>query len=268
MLEVKKVQFLHFGAQCPWQAWMKEQAREAAGMLGAEFGAADVTGRPELAGRHGMFFPFLTVVNGLLRFPAPAPARRLVELAREGISHCIQLPERMSRAVQGDRLRRLTPRSVAHACQLCLPPDFPVAGQEEKQAWAEAMAQRVKHRDLGLLLFDGGRPVAALEHLPSPLVPYPLPRKEPALGFITCLYSRGNGLDYRPQVLESFLKQAHRYGYAEVQVVAGRAGPHPNGPAALFLRHGFHELARLGRITLEDGCDQMVLLGWLARPGC
>lgn len=268
MLEVKKVHFLHFGAQCPWKAWMKEQAREAAGLLGAEFDATDVTGRPELAERHGMFFPFLTVINGLLRFPAPAPARRLVELAREGISHCIQLPERMSRSVQGDRLRRLTPRAVVQACRLCLPQDFPAAGRNEKQAWAEGIVQQVKSRDLGLLLFDGGKPVAAVEHLPSVLVPYPLPRKERTLGFITCLYSHGNGLDYRPQVLESFLKLAHRHGYTEVQVVAGRAGPYPNGPAAFFLRHGFRELARLGSVTLEDGYDQMVLLGRPVGPKC
>ncbi|MDQ7794442.1 MAG: hypothetical protein RDU89_08540 [bacterium] len=261
MLEVKRVQFLHFGAQCPWQAWMKEQAREAAGLLGADFETVDVTGRPELAARHNMFFPFLTVINGLLRFPAPATARRLVELARDGVSHCVQLPERMSRAVQGDRLRRLTPRAVAQACSVCVPAGFPPDGQRLKQAWAEAMALRVKGGDLGLLLFDGGRPVAALEHLPSGLVPYPLPRKEPSLGFITCVYSRGNGLDYRPQVMETFLRQAHRHGYGEVQVVAGRTAPHPNGPAAFFIRHGFRELASLGPIVLEDGYDQMVLLG-------
>jgi len=261
VLEVRKVRFLHFGAQCPWHAWMKEQAREAAGLLGASFEVVDVGAHPEVASRHKMFFPFLTVVNGLFRLAAPVSARRLVELAQEGVSDVVGLPERMSRSVQGDRVQRLSPRLVPLACQLCTPEGFPGAGRDLKQAWAERMAEKVKGGELGLLLMDGGRPVAAIEHLPSPLVPYPLPRKDPAVGFITCLYSRGNGLDYRPQVLEAFLAKAHRLGYREVQVVAGRGRPHPNGPASFFVRRGFAELAPLGEVMLEDGHDRLVLLG-------
>jgi hypothetical protein len=67
---------LHFGAQCPWQPWAVEQARRAAEHLGGTVHVADVARQPELAARFRLFFPFMTVVDGSIRLPSPAPAGR------------------------------------------------------------------------------------------------------------------------------------------------------------------------------------------------
>ena len=42
---------LHFGAQCPWQPWVVEQARRAAEQLGGTVRVANVARQPEVAAR-------------------------------------------------------------------------------------------------------------------------------------------------------------------------------------------------------------------------
>ncbi len=108
--------------------------------------------------------------------------------------------------------------------------------------------------------------MGVVEFLPATVIPYPLPKKEPAIAFITCIYSlsdgfdQGEGPDYRGQVLDHLLGYLSKQAYRKVQVIAGRRTPYPNGPVPFFLSHGFKELTELDRVVLTVGREELVLM--------
>jgi hypothetical protein len=250
---------LHFGVQCPWQPWVAEQVREAAKRLNGSVQVVDVSGRPELAERHQLFTPFLTLINGVLRVTAPTPAAELVRIAKEGIRPGPFEPVHPQEVGVADAVLPLTASNLKEACGLCVP-DPTGSGIQEKTAWGVGILKRLPGEQLGFCAWQGGRVVGAVECLPSELIPYPLPRTEAEIAFITCLYSFEDGLDYRGQVLERLLEYLAGTAYREVQVIAGKYTPYPNGPEAFFSPYGFIRTAELGKIALREGEDEISLL--------
>ena len=59
-------------------------------------------------------------------------------------------------------------------------------------------------------------------------------------------------VDYRGQLLEALDEHLAGSGLTRVQVVSGRRTAYPNGPADLFLMHGYREVAELDRVLLKD----------------
>lgn len=250
---------LHFGAQCPWQPWAVEQARRAAVQLGGTLRVADVARQPELAERFRLFFPFMTIVDGNIRLPSPTPARELVRVATEGLTVA---PARVTSCEpdgEADTVVPLTAANVADTCGLCIQPGE-VQGCRAKAAWAGGIARQVPGGILGFVAYQDRQAVGAVEFLPAPLVPYPLPEKEPGTAFITCTYSTEEGPDYRGQVLERLIRHLEGADYRELQVIAGQRTPYPNGPEAFFRRHGFERVDEVDRVTLQEGEEVLVLL--------
>jgi hypothetical protein len=250
---------LHFEGQCPWQPWVTEQARMAAGRLGGTLEVVDAAQRPDLAARYRLYFPFLTLIDGTIRIPAPTPAGELVRIAKEGtIPVSLAYVDKKAPAGRGTVIP-LTPANLNSTCHLCVP--SPEKGDcMAKSAWAAAIARDVPDGVIGFASCVEGQAVGAVEFLPSELVPYALPVKDPGIAFITCLYSLEDGLDYRGQVLESLLECLGRKGYKEVQVISGKRLPYPNGPEAFFTPYGFQLAAVLGEISTREGEDEIVLL--------
>ena len=250
---------LHFGAQCPWQPWVAEQAREAAQRLNGEADIVDVTRRHDLAAHHRLFFHFMTVIDETIRIPSPVPAEGLVRIAVEGflsppLSPVLRQPEARTGII-----RPLTASNLIDTCHLCIPPEER-RGCQAKAAWA---ARITSHMDGGILGFSAchsGQIVGVVEFLPLALIPYPLPVEAPEAAFITCLYSLENGADYRGQILERLMEHLRGTNYGEVYVIAGKRTPYPNGPAAFFNQYGFQPVNELGRVTLREGEDELVLL--------
>jgi hypothetical protein len=122
------------------------------------------------------------------------------------------------------------------------------------------MGRRVPGGLLGFVAYQGGRAVGVVEFLPAPLVPYPLPEKDPRVAWITCLYGREDGPDFRGHLLEHLLRYLQGSDFRTLQVVAGRCLPYPNGPEPVFRQHGFETAGELDRVVLREGEDTLVLL--------
>jgi hypothetical protein len=250
---------LHFGVQCPWQPWVVEQVREAAKCLNGSVEVLDVSGKPELAERYQLFTPFLILINYVLRVPAPTPAVELVRIAKEGIRPAPLEPLRLQEKGLADAVVPLTVSNLKETCRLCVP-DPTGSGIRKKTAWGAGIIKHLPGEKLGFCAWHGGRVVGAVECLPSELIPYPLPRKESEIAFITCLYSLEEGPDYRQQVLERLLEYLAGTTYREVQVIVGQHTPYPNGPEAFFRPYGFIRMVELGKIALREGEDEVFLL--------
>lgn len=250
---------LHFGAQCPWYRWVIDQAKQAARKLGAEADVRDVMAYPELAEKHRMFFPFMTIIDGKTRGTAPMGAETLIRLAKE-----IPEPKPTSPVTHGEKVGRcvvqgLTPDNIKATIPLCIAEVQPIADRE-KVLWAEEMLNRSGCSLLGFIAFQGDEAKGVVEYLPSNLVPYPLPKKDPSIAFITCIYPTEPDVDYKSPVLERLLDHLREEGYRELQVIAGRRTPYPNGPVPFFQRHGFVELGELDRVRLGLGEEQLILM--------
>jgi hypothetical protein len=251
--------FLHFDVQCPWQPWVAEQAREAAKRLNGSVEVVDVSGRTDLAERYRVFFPLLTLINGVLRVPAPTPTAELVRIAVEGMRPAPLEPVYPQEKGRAEAVLPLTVDNLKEACRLCVPYQVDT-GIADKGTWGKGIAKRLPGGNLGYCAWQAGRLVGAVEYLPSELIPYPIPRKEPKIAFITCLYSLEDGPDYREQVLERLLEYLAGTGYREVQVIAGKQTPYPNGPEAFFNPYGFKRMVGLGKVALKQGQDEIFLL--------
>ncbi len=292
------IEVFHFGDQCPWYRWAEAQARVAAAQLGLPVrtvdldpAAAPAGGRPTGAPPcpPGVFFPFLTVIGGFVRVPAPLPAGELVRLAAAPPSQGVPSPPasvllapRAAPRPEGvaEEVRPLgSGEAAAQACALCLGPDPGpdlLAGARAKEAWLARAAALAGEPALGFVAYRDGQPVGAAEFLPASLIPYPLPigcLTDGPVGaaFLTCVYSSpdapaARGLDYRGPALEALTRYLGGRGYRRLLVVAGRRSVYPNGPAAFFLARSFAEVASLGPIELPAGRDEMVLLQRPIRP--
>jgi len=255
---------LHFGVQCPWQPWVAEQARKAAKCLSGRADVVDVTRRLDLATRYHLFFPFITIIDEIIRLPSPTRAEELAQIAVEGfipppLTPVLHQPE--ARAVS---VMSLTATNIVNTCRLCIPPEEG-RGCLSKVAWVTRITRRVPGNVIGFIAYHNDQVVGAVEFLPTALVPYPLPEKAPEIAFITCLYSLENGSDYRGQVLESLVEYLQETACREVQVITGKRTPYPNGPEDFFAQFGFQTVCGLGNVTLREGEDELILLRKMIR---
>lgn len=250
---------LHFGAQCPWYRWVIEQAKQAAQKLNVEVTIRNVMDHPELAEKHKMFFPFMTIIDGKIRIIGPMGVEALIRLVKETPE-----PKPTSPVTHGEKvgpclIQSLIPDNIKATIPLCIANLSPIADRE-KVLWAEEMLKRSGCSLLGFIAFQEDEAKGVVEYLPSNLVPYPLPKKEPSIAFITCIYPTEPDVDYKSPVLERLLDHLREEGYKELQVVAGRRTPYPNGPVAFFLRHGFVELEELDRVCLWEADEEKLIL--------
>jgi hypothetical protein len=255
---------LHFGAQCPWYQWVIEQATQASAEVGGSVDVIDVTDDFAVAHKYRLFSPFMTVINDAIRVPAPIAAKQLVALTRN--RPAIQPAANGSWGSQKrpERIERLQVDNLRDICPLCLTLD-----DEERQASCSAkqhwLAQLATPGEaLGLVAYEGGQAVGAVEYLPASRIPYPVRGKEPDKAFLTCLYSTPHsattdGFDCRGYLLEELVRYLEGR-YQAVQVIAGRRTAYPNGPSGLFAAYGFRELEPLDEVDWVTGHDEWVLM--------
>ncbi len=267
-----KVTYYYLGGQCPARDYQGAEAEAAAELLGLEYEAVDITGRPDVAAHHALFFPGTTIIDD---FAIPFPSRReeiLELLRRKG-----PLPGEQSYAARAsgrlDEVSWLTPAMAPDVCAVCLarPSEASVAG---KRAFFEGMSVKVPHGALGLVGKAGGRVVAVAEFLPESVVPYPIPDKRPDGAFVTCLYGvdagggGGGGVDYRPALVQRLMADIHTLGYSRLTILAGDEMPYPNGPASLLSAHGFRDSGELAiPVLLRYRRDTARLLRWESVSG-
>jgi hypothetical protein len=234
--------YLHYDGQCPWHLWMKKRVENAASELECNVEIVDLTRNPEVAEQYRVFFPFMTIIRDEIRTPGPVPARELVRMAREGMESSKTVRKPLKPEGHAQTLFPLTVENVCDTCRLC---NYDTAEAcKAKREWACLVKKASGTKIIGFISYEGDEPVGAIEFIPAPLVPYPLPEKTRSTAFITCVYSREDDvLDYRGQVLKHLIGHLPTLGYERVQVISGRRTAYPNGPAPLFNRHGFTEVS-------------------------
>ncbi|MBU2611081.1 MAG: hypothetical protein KJ606_09090 [Chloroflexi bacterium] len=246
---------------------MIEQARKAIIEVGGVVEVTDISDKPELAAHYRLFFPFMTVIDDIIRLSSPIPAERLVKVVREGVATEPAIFQLSGPELKAEMIEPLTIENMGDTCPLCIP-SSEATGCQAKQVWASMVKDEVQEGLLGFIAYDGGKAVGVVEFLPATVIPYPLPKKDSTIAFITCIYSPSDGFgtdqggeaDYRGQVLDHLLDYLPRQGYKKVQVIAGRRTPYPNGPVPFFLSHGFNELSELDKVVLTVGEDELVLM--------
>jgi len=249
---------LHFGAQCPWQPWVVEQAQQAAEQLDGTVHVADVAKQPELAAYYRLFFPFMTVVDGT-RVVSPLLAEELLHIAADGLVVPPATFTSWGPPAQAEAILPLTAVNITDTCGLCIRADK-WRGCQAKAKWAASITRKVSDGVLGFVAYQGSEAVGVVEFLPAPLIPYPLPDRKPDVAFITCIYSTEDRADSRGQLLEWLAGYLQSTGYRELQVIAGQHTAYPNGPQTFFLQYSFQPVSELDRIALREGEEVLVLL--------
>jgi len=221
---------LHIGGQCPWFWWTLEQIQQAATQLQGKVEILDVGNGPELDSRYRLFFPFMVVIDDMLRWSSPVTA--------EGSLKLVQDPNRPSAIprvcilhppAQASKIVELTLDNIEAACVFCLP-GADAHAIHGKREWVKRYGEAI----VGYLAYEGELVVGGIEYLCASQIPFPLPEKRDTAAFITCLYSMEGETedvrDYRREVLDYALTQLPGQGYQCVQVIAGRRCAYPNGP--------------------------------------
>ncbi len=99
-----------------------------------------------------------------------------------------------------------------------------------------------------------------MEFLPASHVPYTLPRKDPSIAFITCIYPIETDIDCTTPVLERPVHYLEAQSYGKAQVVAGRRTPYPYGLAGSFRENGSRELMELDCIGVAEATEELILM--------
>lgn len=250
---------LHFGGQCPWHSWMIKQAQKAADVINGTLEVIDVMNHPEAALHYRQYFPFMTVINDSLRLPSPISSDELVEIAGEGLISKSTVQHIQRRKAWTNKIEPLFETNIQDTCSLCINKSDS-EGCRAKYEWANKLKNKVQKGILGFIAYKDNKTVAVAEFLPSALIPYPIPVKQPTIAFITCIYSLEDEHDYREQVLDHLIKYLPQLNFAKLQVIAGRRSAYPNGPVSFFSSSGFKELCKLDKVVLREGEEDLILM--------
>jgi hypothetical protein len=209
----------------------------------------------------------MTIIDGWLRLPSPTKAATLIEITSKGtIEKNLTTPEAFGREAEVDEIKELKPRDFERICPaLCIVHRTLCKGVEstatkKKIAWANEALQKLNSQDIGFYALKDGQIKSVVEYLPSTHIPYPIPTKDTSIAFITCIYPTGPNFDYKSAVLRKLLRHLKELNYKEVQVIAGRRTPYPNGPVPFFIKHGFSEIEKLDKEILNEGVEELILM--------
>jgi len=242
-----KLDFYHWSCQCPLNFEMVNLLSEYAGKI--DIAITDITERSDIAKEHKIFFPTLTVVNGVHRFFSPLKKSFLDELAKNNIP-----VEKPYIPIQGTdiihyEIKPLTRENyfLASSC----------TGREnylhyyKKQLFYDKYNQDI----YGFINTDDPILYGGAEYLPSLTVPYDIPKDE-KYAFITCVYMTDPRYDYKSaplMELENYLRQ----NYERVYVISDESGSFPNGNMDFFLRNNYVDE---GLISVEENYCRLHLM--------
>lgn len=254
----KELTYLYFGQQCPG-TYMGEQARRTATLLGCPYVEIDISDRPNLAERYGLFFPGTIRIDSFQLVYPGRPEQIAASYKQRGPLPGVQKYQPLTEG-QVERVTPLTPATAAQAFGCCIP-GF---GGEECAAKADWLRRYGAASGFcGLIGHTAEHVVGFVEVLPETAVPYPLGEKSPNRAFITCLYSPNEwGLerDYRVSLLQALMAELPQHGYKELSIICGTETPYPNGPEGILLPLGFERVNYMGKALLRHKWEEAWLL--------
>lgn len=227
-----RLDFYYFSCQCPLNWNMLQLFHAYQGKIDVHL--YDITNDWNLAERMAMFYPTLTVLNGVKRYYGPLSQSFLAQAALGKYPEEKPfIPALSDRAVMKN-IEPLTLDNVSAACGCC--------GRKTAENCAgklnffHSFPQKVYgflHRD------EAGNLIGGAEYLPSAVVPYPVPRNG-GTAFLTCLYLSDAEHDFKSAPLKA-LEQYLRQTYSRMLAISDEAGVFPNGNLNFFLRHGYRD---------------------------
>lgn len=203
----------------------------------------------EIARQQGLFFPTLTVVNGVKRYFSPISEKFFNSLLNN------QYPEEKPYIIKHGREKYtgeiipLTEKNieVAGTCtgRNCF------ESSQKKLAFLKGCCVDV----LGFINVEGNTLLGGVEYVPSKIVPYDIPKSED-IAFLTCVYLSSDRYDYKSaplKALEEYLKDK----YSKIIAISDEVGTFPNGDLEWFLDNGFRDE---GIISYEPGYCRLHLV--------
>lgn len=242
-----KIDFYHWGCQCPWISATKELLAELKETT-FQVQTFDIAEDHELAEKMNMFAPFLLVFNEQHRWNGPITKSQIRELARGKYPRKQPYEVNVSRVVVTGELRELTEDTVDDTLKVC---GFSSRHGQDCQAkgrWIKVIREKYTLPHLGLLHYAEGKCVGGAEFVPSLEVPYPIPKNEKT-AFLTCSFLSCELFDYRSFPLARLEEQLRRLGFHELIAVASERVVFPNGPLQWFLERKYQDL---GSVYYEE----------------
>jgi hypothetical protein len=238
---------------------MKTQVNEAAGALNQTHAIVDITENLDYASKFRVFSPMMTVLKDGTRITAPLPTHELIRFSKQKPEPVKTMKKTQKPQGKAAKIVLLTADTLPDTCILC---NYSTPEAVSlKTGWLDDISKKMSFEAIGLVSRDGERPVAAIEAVPSTMVPYPIPRKDKSTAFISCVYSHEKSdFDYRGQLIERICEIMRTRGFKRVSVVSGRRTAYPNGPASLFIEYGFSETFELDSVFLRDRVEELILM--------
>jgi len=241
---MSKLEFFHFGFQCPHNFHLINLIKKVAKTSGASSSIFDISNREDLCVKYNIYSPTLLVVNDAIRWNGPFSEEVLLQLL-QGIE-VKRKPYAVNQSinvVKGE-LVPITAETVVETCVPCLSSERKELCNA-KRDWIKAMLVKARREHLGFLHFYRGKCVGGAEFLPSDLVPYPIPGKGEGVAFLTCSFLSDENKDYKTYPLQALAEHLSKRGFKTLLAIASEEVVFPNGPLWWFLAQGFVDKGEL-----------------------
>lgn len=242
-----KIEFYYWDMQCPLNNEMLKLLEKYSKHFEISF--HNIKNDFEIAKKQRIFFPTLTVVNGVNRYFSPISDKFLDNLLNN------QYPKEKPYIISHGREKYvgdiipLTEKNikVAGTCtgRNCS------KNCHKKYRFLESYSLDI----LGFINVEDNKLLGGVEYVPSNIVPYDIPKSED-IAFLTCAYLSSNRYDYKSaplKALERYLKNK----YSKIVAISDEVGNFPNGDLKWFLDNGFRDE---GVISCEPGYCRLHLV--------
>lgn len=268
---MKRLQFLHFGMQCPHHERLIQTVVEVAEAAGINPEITDFSGQPGRCMEYNIYSPTLLIVNGWYRWNGPFNRQNVLDMLNDAPPARPPYAPGTGTVEFSGELVPITVDTVEATCETCFG-----SGDRglcrAKSGWVSDVLRRTGLPHLGFLNMDGGRCVGGAEFLPIEEVPYPIPGGKPGDAFITCSYATQPDFDFKSQPLRHLLAFLRESGFRRAFMVASVGVVFPNGPMEWYQARGFSDLGKLAYEEDEHAelhllCHDLIPVGTFVQRG-
>ena len=226
-----KIEFYYWDMQCPINNEMLKLLEKYNKYF--EITLYNVKDDFEIAKKQRLFFPTLTVVDGINRYFSPISDKFFDSLLNN------QYPKEKPSIIKHGR-EKYTGKVIPLTEK-----NIKVAGTCTGRNCSENCQKKLAFLKgccldtFGFINVEGNKLLGGVEYVPSKIVPYDIPKSED-IAFITCAYLSSDRYDYKSaplKGLEGYLKDK----YSKIIAISDEFGTFPNGDLKWFLDNGFRD---------------------------
>lgn len=253
-----EIQFIHFGNQCPWIEYAKENAYQVSIEKGYSFVLIDSSKQKNIP--YHLFTPFSIYLNGQLLTTAPLSSKKIIEIIKENKNRTPikKIDSSMSEGYL-DHIELLDETTIRDKCQICL--NGSKANSSEINWYNEN-----KEHIIGCVGYSSCKPVVFIESTPGEFLPYYGFDSDPSIIGMTCIYNNADK-DFRKELLNwyiAYLKE--NTSFKKLRVISGEFSLNPNGNLLFFKKYGFNQIKQLGDLPVKNNeKDSIYLLEYKLR---